>query len=126
MKTLFILMISIATLLSCSKNGDKKSELKIRLSNTSQYDYKDIKVNTSSGNVNFEDIKAGEKTEYQNFKIAYNYAFVELKIDSETYTLQPLDYVGETPIKKGNYTYKIDANDSKDQYSKLSLKLVKE
>lgn len=60
------------------------------------------------------------------FQKAYRYAFVELEIDGETYTLQPIDYVGDSPLKNGLYTYQIDANDSQEQYGRLSLILVKE
>lgn len=83
-------------------------------------------MNTSTGNVNFENLKSGQKTDYKIFQKAYRYAFVELEIDGETYTLQPIDYVGDSPLKNGLYTYQIDANDSQEQYGRLSLILVKE
>ncbi|GGF73945.1 hypothetical protein [Wenyingzhuangia marina] len=114
-------------LISCSNNDDNiTSELNIRLSNVSQYDFQNIVVNTSTGNTAFENISPQEMTSYKTFKTAYRYAYVKLEIDGETYTLQPSDYVGETPLKKGNYTYQIDANDSQEQYEKLTLTLIKE
>ncbi len=130
MKKLLIGIISIATLLSCSNDEDDKnsSELKIRLSNVSQFDFQNIKVNTASsdGNVNFENLKSTKKSDYKEFDSAYRYAFVELEIDGKKYTLQPIDYVGETPLEDGNYTYQINANDSENQQQKLSLVLIKE
>ncbi len=125
MKKIIILIISISTLIGCS-NDDDYSELKIGLSNVSQFDFQNITVNTSTGNVNFEDINTGENTEYKVFETAYRYAFIELEIEGETYTLQPIDYFGETPLENGNYTYQIDANDSQDQYGKLILTLIEE
>ena len=118
-----ILFITIVTLLGCSKDNEN-NEVKIRLSNLSQYDFHNIIVNTTTGYVNFEDLNSGQKSEYKKFDKAYSYSFVELEIDGETYTLQPIDYVGETLLKNGNYTYQLDANDTYDQYTKLSLTLV--
>ncbi|MBP0905720.1 hypothetical protein ACFSKN_15855 [Mariniflexile gromovii] len=126
MKKFLILIISISTLFSCSSDNNNISEVNIRLSNVSQYNFKNIVVNTSTGNTNFENMSSQETTNYKAFETAYRYAFVELEIDGKTYTLQPIDYVGETPLKNGNYTYQIDANDSQEQYGKLSLTLIDE
>lgn len=127
MRKMLILIISLSTLISCSSDDDNNtSQLNIRLSNVSQYDFQNIVVNTSTGNTNFENINSQEMTNYKSFETAYRYAFVELEIDGETYTLQPIDYVGETPLENGNYTYEIDANDSQEQYGKLSLTLIDE
>lgn len=128
MKKILILIVSVAAFISCSKDDENSSELKIRLSNVSQFDFQNIKVNTASsdGNVNFGNLKAGIKTNYKGFEFAYSYAFIELQIDGKTYTLQPIDYVGETPLTDGNYTYQINASDSQDQYQKLTLSLIKE
>tara|TARA_B110000285_G_C14559936_1_gene353017 strand:- start:55 stop:438 length:384 start_codon:yes stop_codon:yes gene_type:complete len=127
MKKILILIISISTLISCSSDDDNStSELNIRLSNISEYDFENIVVNTTTGDTDFENIGPQEMTSYKTFETAYRYAFVELEIDGETYTLQPIDYVGETPLENGNYTYQIDANDSQEQYSKLTLTLVEE
>ena len=127
MKKILILIISISTLISCSSDDDNNtSELNIRLSNVSQFDFQNIVVNTTSGNTSFENISSEQMTNYKTFETAYRYAFVELEIDGETYTLQPIDYVGETPLENGNYTYQIDANDSQEQYGKLTLTLITE
>lgn len=111
MKKILILIISIAVLIGCSKD---ESNPKIRLANTSQYDFQNIVVNTTTGNINFEDLNSGQKTEYKVFEKAYRYAYVELEIEGKTYKLQPTDYVGENSLENGNYTYQIDANDSQD------------
>lgn len=111
----------------CSKNDDNViSGVKIRLSNVSQYDFQNIVINTTTGDVNFENPKSGQKSEYKLFDKAYRYSFVELEIAGKTYTLQPIDYVGETPLKNGNYTYQINSNETEEQYSKLSLTLIED
>ena len=91
-----IITISILVLvLFCG--CDDASELEIRLSNVSQYDFQNIKVATSTNNVDFEDINAEQNTGYKVFESVYRYAFIELEID---------------------------ANDSQNQYDKLTLTLI--
>ncbi|MDT0649564.1 hypothetical protein [Autumnicola edwardsiae] len=128
MKKILILIIAITTLNSCSNDDDSgnQSEIEIRLSNTSQVDFRNVIVNTSNEYVEFGDIDTGQTTEYKIFETAYRYAFIELEIDGETYTIQPIDYVGETPLENGKYTYQIDANDSQTRYGKLNLTFVEE
>ena len=125
MKKILILILAIS--MSCSGDDDSNtSELNIRLSNVSPYNFQNIVVNTGTRNTNFENINSQQKTGYKTFETAYRYAFVELEIDGETYTLQPIDYVGETLLENGNYTYEIYANDSQEQYGKLTLTLIEE
>ncbi|MFA9187044.1 hypothetical protein AAGV33_03970 [Flavobacterium sp. FBOR7N2.3] len=124
MRKILILVIMTVGLFGCS--NDDTSELRIRLSNASKFNFQNIKVNTSTDDVNFENIVPGQNTVYKIFDTAYSYAFVELQIDGKTYTLQPIDYVGEIPLEKGNYTYEISANDSQEQHGKLSLVLIKD
>ena len=98
----------------------------LRLSNTSSFDYNNIIINTTTGNVSFEDINSGEKTAYKIFEKAYRYAYVQLEIDGAMYIIQPIDYVGETPLKGGTYTYEINANESDEQYGRLSITLIED
>ena len=51
---------------------------------------------------------------------------MELEIDGNTYTIQPVDYVGETPLENGKYTYQLDANDATERFEKLSLRLIED
>jgi len=128
MKKIVIFILTITTLISCAKDRDDvyASGVRIRLSNISQFNFENIIVNTSNGDVAFENLNAGEKSEYKVFQLAYRYAFIELEIDGKTYTIQPVDYVGETPLEIADYTYEINANDSEGQYGKLSLGLIED
>ena len=120
-------MLFVSSFFSCSNDdGTRSSEIRIRLSNVSAFTFQNIVVNTTTGNVGFENLNPGQTTNFKTFETAYRYAFVELEIEGKTYTLQPIDYVGETPLENGNYTYQIDANNSQEQYGKLSLTLVEE
>ncbi|MEW2922071.1 hypothetical protein AB1A65_11420 [Muricauda sp. ANG21] len=124
MRTILILFC-IIPMIGCS-NDNQADQVSIRLSNVSEFNFENIVVDTSTGRVSFENIASGEQTDYKTFQKAYRYAFVQLEIEGKTYTLQPIDYVGEETLKTGNYTYEIDADTTKEQYTSLSLKLVKD
>jgi len=127
MKKFLILIFIMTAMISCSKDGrTNPSALKIRLSNSSQYNFKNIVINTTTGDVSFGNLNSGQKTEYKQFTKAYRYAFVKLEIDGKTYTIQPIDYVGETTLKDGIYTYQINVNNTQDQYTNLGLTLIEE
>lgn len=123
MKKIFILILIVASFYNC-KNDNDTSNVNIRLANVSQFKYQNIIVDTSTGIVNFDDLNAQQSSEYKTFEKAYRYAFIELQIDGNTYTFQPIDYVGESLLKNGYYTYQIDANESQEQYGTLSLTLI--
>ncbi|MFL1010884.1 hypothetical protein [Flavisericum labens] len=122
LKIFLSLFVTIFALQGCADDDLKNTQALIRISNVSTFDYKNITVNSAD----YKNLNSGEKSEYKLFEKAYRYGFVELEINGEIYTIQPIDYVGESPLEKGKYTYQIDANDSTDQYGKLNLTLVVE
>ena len=124
-KYCFLLIIGIFSGYSCESDlvGD---QVQIRIKNISQFEYFDVKVNTSGGENFYGTIKSNEYSDYNKFEFAYSYAFVELKIDEDTFTLQPIDYVGEEMLNSGKYTYEIDATSVGGQHERLSLKLVED
>ncbi|MCX2743262.1 hypothetical protein OO013_05265 [Mangrovivirga sp. M17] len=118
----FIYYLVILLILPACNEDESPETVNIRLKNTSKYDYTNIVVYDTK----FQDLNSGNTSEYHQFDIAYRYAFVELEINGNVYTIQPIDYVGETPLKNGFYTYNIGANDTNDQYGRLSIDLVKD
>ena len=124
MKNLLILIFALACLAACSKENDE-GDIRIRLSNISEYDFEHITVNTSTGDVSYGSLESGKSSAYKSFDLAYRYAFIELSADGGTYTLQPIDYVGETPLDNGNYTYQLDLEPN-GQYTSLSLALIED
>ncbi len=121
------LYLSIFTLLffTCTE-GESESEVSIRIENVSDYDYQSVLVNAWDTNVQYGDVKSGETTDYQSHPLAYRYAFVRLSISGDTTVIQPIDFVGETPLSPGRYTYAIDADDSQEYYGRLTMELITE
>lgn len=123
MKKLFVLFFVLFVITSCSEENDPDGVM-IRVENSSTLDFKDILVSSGSGNVEFGDLKAGKKSDYKKFESAYRYGFVSLLADGKELKIQPFDYVGETPLSKGQYTYKFNVDSSDPENPSLTLELV--
>ena len=76
----------------------------IRAHNVSDFDYENVVVDGKE----FGNLASGERSEYLEFEgTVYRYAPVELDVDGTHYDLQPIDYVGETPLGGGHFAYEI-------------------
>ena len=121
----YILLLFVGVIFGCSNNDNNPpTAVMIKLSNASNYDFKNITVGNDGVSNFYGNLNAKSKSYYMVYTHAYSYAGVELQINGKTYTFQPIDYVGESYLKNGYYTYEINANASQDRYSKLSLQLV--
>ena len=125
MKKILILIFAICLCSNCSKDNSN-NDVNIRLSNVSDSDFGNIIVNTTTGDTNYGNLKSNQVSEYKNFNKAYRYAYVELNIGEETYTIQPIDYVGETPLTNGNYTYQLDLVSYEEGFLDLTITLIEE
>lgn len=138
MKKTIILLALGSALVACKSNNTKSQSteptttesvakektIHIRLANKSAYNFTDIQVSNPTDKVSYGNLNAGATSDYIDFETAYSYASVTLKIDDKTYTFQPIDYVSETPLKDGNYTYEINVEDLNN--TMLDLKLVED
>lgn len=93
---------------------------RIRIKNTSPYEYELVLV----GKEFFGDLKSGELTDYRIYERAYRYNAVRLVIKGQVFRLQPKDYVGETPLGEGRFTYNIGVQDFDKKA--LTIKTVKD
>ena len=104
LKTVLIIL-SIFLFVSCSEN-EKQEDIYIRLSNASDI----IFENATFNGENYGTIHPNEFSEYRLFEIAYHYGSVQITIDGQEYGWTPIDYVGETPLEGGNYTFEFTFN----------------
>ncbi len=130
MKKIIILLISIATLLSCSNDDNNEPQVNIKVSNISEFDFENVVVRASTENENvnmeFELLSSGQMTEYKSFNTANIFPLIELQIDGKIYTKIPYSTGFDQPLKPGNYIYQINADDSQDQFNRLSFVLITE
>ena len=95
--------------ISDCNSDDKKTN--IRVLNSSDYDFCNVVISTTGECRNHGKIKSGKYTCYREYDKAYNYAYVSLMIDGEDLVIQPIDYVGETPLGIGYFTYHLDVEE---------------
>ncbi|WKV12455.1 hypothetical protein [Marivirga harenae] len=126
MKNILLFVATIIVVFGCSESNINPAAVNIRLVNKSDFNFQNIVVNTSTGNVDFGDLKSGKSSDYKVFDTAYRYAYVKLEIKGNTLTIQPFDYVGETPLKNGKYSYELYTDNPNEEFGSLAIELVEE
>jgi hypothetical protein len=79
----------------------------IRIHNVSAHDFENI----IAGDHFYGAVDSAAFSEYADLGVAYHYNYVELTADGADFVIQPIDYVGETPLGPGYFTYEIDITD---------------
>jgi hypothetical protein len=94
----------MATLLMGAGCGGGGPPVELRFENASQQTFDLLHV--AFGRVaEFEGLRPGELTEYQEFNDSYGYGYVRAVIGTEEYVIEPIDYVGERKLASGKYTF---------------------
>jgi len=110
------------SLISCDILSDDSTN--IRIHNASEHDFQRVEVNTYDEPKNYGTIKSGEKSRFKTFEIAYRYAYVRLFVDESEFIIQPIDFVGETPLGSGKFTYVLEVIDFENKH--LDIRAVKD
>ncbi len=98
--------------LSCTDRDDDLTAVNIRIKNVSDVSY--TRVQVGADDQVHENIASGDFSDYLEYEEAFRYAFIEIMAEDQTYTLQPIDFVGETPLSLGFYTYELNITESGD------------
>jgi hypothetical protein len=101
-------------------SGQSLRATRVRIKNVSPYDYESLVV----GKDLFGDLKSGALTEYRIFERAYRYNYVSLVINDQVLKIIPKDYVGETQLGVGYFSYLIGVEDLSRKI--LSIKAIKD
>jgi hypothetical protein len=109
---LFLPCLLILALSGCEAAGDDdesptNNATMIRIHNVSAHDFENI----IAGDHFYGAVDSGAFSEYADLGVAYHYNYVELTADGADFVLQPIDFVGETPLGSGHFTYEIDITD---------------
>jgi hypothetical protein len=100
----FLFLVTVL-LVGCTDRDDDITLVNIRVKNNNNFTYETVQLADSE--TLLTDIAAGAYSEYLQFETAYRYAYIEVVAEGETYVLQPIDFVGETPLSLGFYTYEL-------------------
>jgi len=109
MKRLAFLVLIAVFFVGCSDRDDNIDGVNIRIKNDSSVTFDVVQV--GSEDMLHENIRPDEYSGYLEYETAYEYAYVHIKVGEETYVLQPIDFVGETPLENGFYTYKLNISE---------------
>ena len=97
--------------------------VEIRIANRSGVDFDRVDVTFPDNEVSYGAVAKGAASEYRRVRQAYRYAMIVATAGGETYRFQPIDYVGETLLEPGRYTYAL-STDPNDRV--LSIELVED
>lgn len=118
-----LVVVVLALCLGCTSASGPADGVEIRVANQSGVDFERLDVTFPSGKVEYGRLAAGAMSGYRRVEKAYRYAQVEAMRGGETLTLQPQDYMGETPLSPGHYTYTIGMDESGNT---LTLDLIED
>ena len=96
-----------AALAGCSDPFSTDDGTHIRLRNASSFDFTSVTFTPGTSELKFPRIAPGTVTDYVPVANAYRYGYLDLLVDGVHQTLQPIDYVGESFIGEGRFTYVI-------------------
>ncbi|UYZ63364.1 hypothetical protein [Hymenobacter weizhouensis] len=118
---LLLLCLSLLGLLhtACKKEGS--DEVRIQVKNASGYRFERVYVDTSGGEKEYGSLAPSQKSDYATYTVAFNYAYIKVVVNGQELTWQPIDYVGETPLKPGKYTYVVGVQDLAAKRLSLTL-----
>ena len=91
----------------CDSPTSHGEEVLIRIQNSSNYTMTSIKVAFPKEEVSYGDLVSGAKSDYKTISGAYRYAFISTVVEEKLLAIIPIDYVGESLLEPGLYTYKL-------------------
>jgi len=100
------LLVVACALGGCDTLGIDGS-VEVRVENGSSLDFDHVSFWAANQEVSQTALASGQSTPYVEAEGAYRFTTVEVSVDGDTVRLQVIDYVGETPLASGRYTYLI-------------------
>ncbi len=94
---------------ACDDRDDNVDEVNIRIRNISNINFDRVQV--GEADKVHENVGTDEFSEYLQYEEAYRSAFIEIQSGEETFVLQPTDFVGETALPIGLYTYELNVDE---------------
>lgn len=111
---------------SCGIQDDRPNGVFIRVQNNSDVNFENVTVQSGNSEQTFGDIPSRTESDYREFAHAFRYGAVWLVAEGVELSLIPIDYVGETPLRNGYYTYRVGLSSANPTGASLTLDLVKE
>ncbi len=108
MKWYFLFFVVAITLVTCNPIETIDSEpVQIRVRNVSNFDFEEIVI----WEENLGPLESLRNSDYFIKEPAYDKASISVKIDTFQFSMTVIDYVGEIPLRRGEYTFEVDLSD---------------
>ena len=116
----FLIFIMGVLLIStgCTDKDDELNGVEIRVKNVSSLNYDTVQV--GGDDMVHNNVAPDTYSDYLVYESAYRYAYIAIKSGEDNFVLQPIDFVGETELPWGFYTYEIGL----DAEGNVTLKFV--
>ncbi|MEN8788996.1 MAG: hypothetical protein ABF293_09020 [Flavobacteriaceae bacterium] len=105
----FLLTLCLLVTIGCTDRDDDLKSVNIRVHNVSDITFDIVRVGGEEKI--HENVAPDSYTSYLEYEEAYRYASIQIEAGTEFYGLLPFDFVGETPLPIGLYTYELDINE---------------
>ena len=92
------------TTVACGPLGPG-GDVELRIENASNVTFDLVSLYTTEGVETNADVTPGETTPFVSVNVGYGIATTEVVVGTDTLRLQVIDFVGETPLAEGRYTY---------------------
>jgi hypothetical protein len=109
----------------CTTAKDSAADgVELRVANRSDRDFDTVDVTFMGGTSSYGAVARGATSEYKPVSgDAYRYGLVVVTSGGETFRFQPIDYVGETPLAPGRYTFALNIEPTDRQ---VTIELVED
>ena len=109
-KSVILALVLSVLLMACTDRDDDLESINIRIKNNSSLAFDAVLVGTAmEPHIN---VSPGSYSTYFMYEEAYRYAYIEITSGEETFVLQPIDFVGETLLPIGFYTYELNITET--------------
>src|SRR5262245_24133979 len=95
----------LLALAGCANPTEPRGDIKMRIANQSSFAFGSVDVVFPEDSVDYGAVQAHGISAYHRVSKAYRYALIIVQVGGEELRLQPIDYVGETELRAGRYTY---------------------
>jgi hypothetical protein len=102
-----IIAAIVAGSVGCGNPFGSDGPTRIRLRNASSFELTSVTFAPGSERVEFTRIGPNAITEYRSVEHAYSYGYFDALVAGVRRTIQPIDFVGESYIGEGKFTYQV-------------------